>query len=92
MTAALASVSAWKGIDLIPSQTRSSSTEGMSVERLVRHMAAIVLIVAIAVVLIAGIVAYSLIAYQCVKHGYQHVAWYGPNGWKFWELKIICTR
>lgn len=52
----------------------------------------IVLIVAVAVVLIAGIVAYAIVATQCINAGYDRVAWHGPNGWKVWEYKIICER
>ena len=51
-----------------------------------------VLIVAMALVLISGIVAFSLVAYQCIKHGYNHVAAYGPNGWRVWQMRIVCQK
>lgn len=65
---------------------------GTEVTQRTQHAAQIVLIVAIAVVLIAGIVAYSLVAYQCISHGYRRVVSYGPNGWRVWQFRIVCSR
>ena len=64
----------------------------VQVSERVRHAAQIVLIVAMALVLISGIVAFSLVAYQCIKHGYNHVAAYGPNGWRLWQMRIVCQK
>jgi hypothetical protein len=70
----------------------SPTTGGTEVTQRTQHAAQIVLIVAIAVVLIAGIVAYSLVAYQCIIHGYRRVVSYGPNGWKVWQFRIVCSK
>ena len=53
----------------------------VQVSERVRHAAQIVLIV-----------AFSLVAYQCIKHGYTHVAAYGPNGWRVWQMRIVCQK
>lgn len=79
---------AWTGLNLLG----NSSLDPNSLQGRLRHLATIVLIVAIAVVLVAGIVAYSLVLYQCIKHGYNHVEAYGPNGWRVWEFRIVCSR
>lgn len=80
-------VPAWTGIDLVDRLRERAMQRGT-----VAHFAAIVLIVAIAVVLVAGIVAYALILNQCIKHGYSHVEAWGPNSWKVWEFRIVCTK
>lgn len=51
---------------------------------------AVVLIVAMALVMIAGFVVFGLIAAQCISRGYN-LGWYGPNGWRVWEMRITCT-
>ncbi len=81
----------WGGIDLgtgLP-VVRDGQPASMN---FVAHYAQIAFIVATAVVLIAGIVAYALVAYQCIKHGYSHVVAYGPNGWQFWNFRIVCSK
>ena len=89
MEALMASRPVWSGINLL---TGRSEIDTSTLRGKLKHLAQIVLIVAVAVVLIAGIVAYALIAYQCISHGYNHVEWYGPNGWKIWQFKIVCSR
>ena len=79
------------GIDLMSGRRLIAPTGRPLVDK-VLHFAEIVVIVAMALVLIAGIIAYALVALQCVIRGYSHVAWSGPNGWKFWEFKILCTK
>jgi hypothetical protein len=56
------------------------------------YHAQIVLIVAIAVVLVAGVVSYAVVASMCVAHGYNNVLASGPNGWKVWEFRIVCSK
>ena len=51
---------------------------------------AVVLIVAMAVVMIVGLVVFGLIAAECIKRGYN-LGWYGPNGWRVWQMRITCT-
>ena len=51
-----------------------------------------VFIVAVSVLLALGMTLAAGIAVYCIHKGYRRVAWYGPNGWKVWQMKVACRR
>lgn len=51
-----------------------------------------VFIVAVAVLLALGMTLAAGIAIYCIQKGYRRVEWFGPNGWKVWQMKVACSK
>lgn len=53
---------------------------------------AVVFIVAVAVLLALSVVMSTAVVLYCIAKGYRRVEWFGPNGWKVWQMKVKCVR
>lgn len=58
----------------------------------VRDFVVQVFIVAVAILLALGMTLAAGIAIYCIRKGYRRVSWYGPNGWKVWQMKVACSK
>lgn len=52
----------------------------------------VVFIVAVAILLALSITMSLAVVIYCISKGYRSVSWFGPNGWKVWEMKVACQK
>lgn len=75
------------------SGTLSETTSALRAKAQERDNAVVVVfIVAVAVLLALSVVMSTAVVLYCISKGYRRVEWFGPNGWKVWQMKVACSR